>query len=80
MEHHLWDIKCRANECVQAIMVKALLKLKIIYNNEPIKNMRQYRDYCKYFLVHALTADEAVLFYKRTHFAVTVAAFNFKYF
>eukprot|EP00957_Ditylum_brightwellii_P004284 325429-Ditylum_brightwellii.AAC.1 len=78
MEHHLQDIKFRANESVQSIMAKALLKFQIKCNNKLIKNVKQYRDYYKHFLIHSLTANKVVKFYKHTHFAVTVVAFDFK--
>eukprot|EP00957_Ditylum_brightwellii_P191510 14580091-Ditylum_brightwellii.AAC.1 len=68
----------KANESVQSIMAEALLKLLIKCNNKPIKNVKQYRDYCKHFLVHSLTANKVIKFYKHTHFAVTLAFFNFK--
>eukprot|EP00957_Ditylum_brightwellii_P156664 11924177-Ditylum_brightwellii.AAC.1 len=59
-------------------MAKAIAKLKITCNNKPIKNMKQYRDNCKHFLMNDLNADAVKHFYKYTHFVITVAAFDFK--
>eukprot|EP00957_Ditylum_brightwellii_P078081 5935976-Ditylum_brightwellii.AAC.1 len=71
MECHFRDLKSRPDNSVRATMAEAISKLNLKCNNKTIKNVKQYRDYCKHFLITALNVQEVKAFFKHTHFAVT---------
>eukprot|EP00957_Ditylum_brightwellii_P009399 710595-Ditylum_brightwellii.AAC.1 len=54
MEHHLRDLKSRSNNSVRAILAETISKLNLKCNNKTIMNVKQYGEYCKYFLMTAL--------------------------
>eukprot|EP00957_Ditylum_brightwellii_P107481 8201070-Ditylum_brightwellii.AAC.1 len=78
MEHQLRHLKSTLNNSVRVTMSEAISKLNLKCNNTTIKNVKQYREYCKHFLMTALNIQEVKAFFKHTHFAVTVAAFDYK--
>eukprot|EP00957_Ditylum_brightwellii_P015921 1198927-Ditylum_brightwellii.AAC.1 len=45
INHHLREIKQRANDCIQFIFAQAIIKQNILNNGKAITNMVQYKEY-----------------------------------